>query len=268
MSGIERIRDRLLSMQDEDYRDFCAGLMPTIDRENIIGIRTPALRAYAKELTKDENAELRTDFLQTLPHKYYEENNLHGFLIEKIKDFNEAVEAVDIFLPYIDNWATCDTCSPKVFKKYPAKLLPYIENWLNSGKTYVIRFGIGMLMSNYLDEFFDRFQFKNHSNDSLGEFPDYGSEDAYELSENSEAGCSILERVASVRSEEYYVKMMIAWFFATALAKQYESTLPYIEERRLDVWTHNKTIQKAVESMRISYEQKEYLKTFRISGKK
>ena len=220
------IEKRLFEMQDLKYRDFQAKLMPTVDRENIIGVRTPLLRQFAKELKK-EGAE---DFLNSLPHRYYEENNLHGFIVSEIKDYGEAVRRMDEFLPYVDNWATCDSTSPRVFGKYKAELVPEIDRWLASDRVYTIRFGIEMLMSHCLDDDFK---------------PEY------------------LEKVAAVSHEDYYVKMMVAWFFATALAKQYEATVPYIEKRILEPWTHNKSIQKAVESYRITDEQKAYLKTFK-----
>ena len=222
------IQQRLFELQDLKYRDFQCKLMPTVAPETVIGVRTPALRALAKELAGSEEA---AEFLKILPHEYYEENNLHGFLIERLKDYGETVAALDAFLPYVDNWATCDLMSPKVFKKHTNELLVKIDEWLASSETYTVRFGVEMLMSFYLDERFSS---------------------------------RYLEKVAEVKSEEYYINMMIAWYFATALAKQYEAALPYIERRRLDKWTHNKTIQKAVESYRITDEQKAYLKTLKI----
>lgn len=224
----KRIQEHLFAMGDGGYREFSAKLTPNVAIESIIGVRTPALRTYAKEIAGTDDARA---FLRALPHEYYDENNLHGFLIERMKDFDETVEAIDRFLPYVDNWATCDLCSPKVFRKHHKELLPYIERWIDSGETYTVRFGIGMLLSNYLDEHFS---------------------------------VSYLERIASIRSDEYYINMMIAWFFATALAKQYEATLPYIEGRMLDGWTHNKAIQKAVESRRVTPSQKEYLRSLKI----
>ena len=222
----EEITNRLFEMQDLGYRDFQAKLMPTVDRETIIGVRTPLLRQFARELKKEGTE----DFLNSLPHAYYEENNLHGFIVSEIKDYGEAVRRMDEFLPFVDNWATCDSTSPKVFKKHKVELLAEIDRWLASDRVYTIRFGIEMLMSFYLDEDFK---------------PEY------------------LDKVAAVSHEDYYVKMMAAWFFATALAKQYEATAPYIEKHLLDDWTHRKSIQKAVESYRITAEQKEYLKSFR-----
>ena len=224
----EEIQGRLFELQDMKYKEFHCKLMPTVDPETVIGVRTPQLRALAKDLLKKPET---MEFLNLLPHKYYEENNLHSFIICTIRDYNKAVEEVDRFLPYVDNWATCDQMSPKVFKKHLPELYIKIQEWLGSGKTYTIRFGIGMIMGLYLEEAFT---------------PD------------------VLELVAQVRSDEYYVNMMIAWFFATALAKQYDAALPYIQQLRLDNWTHNKSIQKAVESYRITDEQKAYLRTLKI----
>ncbi|MGN0166622.1 MAG: DNA alkylation repair protein [Acetatifactor sp.] len=228
MNICEEIRARLFEMQDPEYRDFHAKLIPTIDKENIIGVRTPALRKYAKETAK--NPQIK-EFLSALPHKYYDENNLHGFLIEQIRDFGECLEAVEAFLPYVDNWATCDLMAPKVFGKHRDELLPAVRRWLDTDETYTIRYGVNMLMRFYLDEDFR---------------PEY------------------LELVAGICSEGYYVNMVIAWYFATALAKQYDATIPFLEKHCLAAWTHNKTIQKARESYRITAEQKEYLKTLKV----
>jgi len=225
--NLNEIRVELFKMQDMDYRDFNSKLIPTVDKESMIGIRTPDLRKYAKQLGKSSDV---IEFLQTLPHKYFDENQLHAFIVSEIKDFNSCVDKVNEFLPYIDNWATCDQLSPKVFKKHHKELINYIEIWLKSDKVYTVRFGIGMLMEHFLDEDFD---------------------------------ISYLETVSNIRSDEYYVNMMIAWYFATALAKRYENIIPFIENRRLDIWTHNKAIQKAVESLRISDEKKEYLKSLK-----
>lgn len=227
-----RIRTELLEMQDTDYRDFHAKLMPTVDKDAVIGIRVPILRKYARSMAKEEKIE---EFLRDLPHKYYEENNLHAFLIEQIRDYGKCLKELKRFLPFVDNWATCDMMSPKVFKNHKEELLPEIRSWITSEETYTIRYGVGMLMQHYLDEAFRE------------EYP---------------------ELVAGIRSEEYYVNMMIAWYFATALAKQYEKILPYIKEQRLEEWTHNKAIQKACESFRITPEQKNYLKTLKIKKKK
>ena len=225
---IKEIRQGLFALKDEKYREFHKKLIPTVDENTVIGIRTPALRKYAKEVSGTPGAEV---FMQTLPHEYYEENNLHGFLIEGMKDYDECIVCLDAFLPYVDNWATCDLISPKVFKKHKDELLVKIKEWMASDRVYTIRFGMEMLMTHFLDEDFK---------------PEY------------------LGMAADVHSEEYYVNMMIAWFFATALAKQYEASLPYIENHCMDRWTHNKTIKKAIESYRITDEQKRYLKSLKI----
>ncbi len=227
----DEIRKELFRQQDTKYRDFQSKLMPTVAPETAIGVRTPALRKYAKALAK--RAEI-SEFLNELPHQYFDENQLHAFIISEIKDYDKCMEEVKKFLPYVDNWATCDQLSPKTFKKHKTELLEEIKIWIDSDHTYTIRFGIGMLMQHFLDEDFD---------------PVYP------------------EMVSKLRSDEYYVNMMIAWYFATALAKQYETVLPYIEKQRLDSWTHNKTIQKSVESYRITPEQKEYLKSLKVRKK-
>lgn len=232
MSIQAKIEEELFKRQDEKYRDFSAGLSPTVSKETMIGVRTPALRALAKELSKREDIE---EFLKDLPHRYFEENQLHAFILSGMKDYEACVEKLNIFLPYVDNWATCDQMSPKIFKKHKKELLKEIQKWIKSGHTYTVRFGIGMLMEHYLDEDFD---------------------------------CKYPQMVAKVRSDEYYVNMMIAWYFATALAKQYDAVIPYIEEKKLDPWTHNKTIQKAVESYRITDEQKVYLRSLKVPAKK
>ena len=221
------IYKELVSLQDKGYRDMQITIIPTVDADSIIGVRTPALRNLAKELSKREDI---GQFLDSLPHKYFEENQLHAFILSGMKDAARAFELVDKFLPYVDNWATCDQMSPKIFKKHKDLLLEYTDKWIGSDHPYVKRFGIGMLMEHFLDE-----DFKT----------------------------SYLTKVSKIRSDEYYVNMMIAWYFATALAKQYDATLPYIETNKLDIWTHNKSIQKAVESYRITPEQKEYLKTLK-----
>ena len=225
MTGLQ---EQLFEMQDLGYREFHSKLMPTVDKGKIIGIRTPQLRKFAKEFAKTEEKEL---FLNTLPHLYYEEDNLHGFLLEMEKDYAVLVEKVDRFLPFVDNWATCDMMRPKVFKKHLPELFEYVKVWIESKHTYTVRYGIGMLLSFYLDEEFD----EKH-----------------------------LEMVAKIRSEEYYVNMMVAWYFATALAKQWDAAICYIENQKLDKWTHNKAIQKAIESYRVTKEQKEYLRTWRM----
>ena len=227
-SVIKNVQRELFEMQDLKYRDFHAKLMPTVNKDTVIGVRTPELRKFAKEYGKTEMAKI---FLQVLPHQYYEENNLHGLLIEQIKDYEQCIEELERFLPYIDNWATCDLLAVRTVKKHLDLFIKEIYRWMESEHTYTIRFGMNMLMRYYLED-----EFK----------PEYP------------------EKVAAVRSEEYYVNMMRAWYFATALAKQYEKILPFLEEQRMDVWTHNKTIQKATESYRITPEQKEHLRTLRI----
>jgi len=222
------IREKLFSFSDAAYRDFQSALMPTVPKEKIIGVRTPILRKYASELSKTP---LAAEYLRVLPHKYYEEDNLHAFLLEKIKDFDKVITELDAFLPYIDNWATCDCLNPKALGKDKTALLEKTREWLASSHTYTVRYGIGTLMRYFLDEDFD---------------------------------VSYAEAAAQVKSEEYYVNMMIAWYFATALAKQYDAVLPFLTERRLAPWVHNKTIQKAVESFRITKEQKDFLKTLKI----
>ena len=227
-SVIQMVQKELFEMQDEGYRAFHSKLIPSVDPAKIIGVRTPQLRSYAKQFAKRPEAEV---FLQQLPHIYYEENNLHAFLIEQIKDYETCVAEWNRFLPYVDNWATCDMPRPKVFKRHLPQLRQQIRQWMDSGDTYTVRFGIEMLMSLYLEQ--------------------------------ETFSVEYLEWVAEVRSEEYYINMMVAWYFATALAKQWESVIPYIEERRLSQWCHNKSIQKAVESNRITPEQKDYLRGLR-----
>ena len=222
------LQDRLFAMQDKQYAAFQAKLTPGVPVEKFIGLRVPVLRKFAKEFTKENGCK---DFLQQLPHEYYDENMLHGLLISEIKDYEECIRLTDSFLPFVDNWAVCDIMSPKVFAKHKEELLEKIKTWSKSSHVYTCRFGIETLMSHYLDK-------------------DFKAE--------------YLKIPASVRSEEYYVKMMVAWFFATALAKQWDATIPYIEQHCLAPWTHNKTIQKAIESYRITPEQKEYLRTVKI----
>lgn len=221
------ILNRLFELQDLKYRDFHSKLMPTVEKSRIIGVRTPDLRKLAKELKNTEHAKT---FLEILPHEYYEENNLHAFLIEEIKDFNNCIEELNRFLPFVDNWATCDMMRPKIFKKNLDKLLLQIKIWLNSSETYTVRFGIECLMIFYLDEHFS---------------PEYP------------------ELISKIRSDEYYIRMMVAWYFATALAKRYDDIIPYLAQKRLDSETHNKAIQKAIESYRITPEQKAYLRTLK-----
>ncbi len=224
---MDNIKDELFKLQDKKYRDFQAKLIPTVDSNSIIGVRTPELRTLAKKLVKNNSY---ISFLDSLPHDYFDENQLHAFIISELKDYDECIKYINKFLPYVDNWATCDQMSPKVFKKNHDLLLSQIKVWIKSKKTYTIRFGIGMLMQHYLDD-------------------DFKSE--------------YLELVSSIKSDEYYVNMMISWYFATALTKQYEFAISFIENQKLDIWTHNKAIQKAIESYRITSEQKEYLKTLK-----
>ena len=228
---IQKIKNDLLLMQDKTYKDFHSKLMPTINPNSIIGIRVPVLRDYAKKLFKENSIESLNPFLKNLPHEFYEENNIHAFIIEKINNFDECIFYLENFLPCIDNWATCDMLNPKIFKTNYEKLLEKIYQWINSDSVYTVRFAIGMLMRYFLDEKFET---------------------------------KYLDLVVSINSEEYYINMMRAWFFATALAKQYEQTLPYIKNYSLDKWTHNKSIQKAKESFRITKDQKEELKKFRV----
>ena len=226
----KEIRKLLMEQQDTKFRDFQSGLIPGEGGMNMIGVRTPALRSLAKALVKKDDI---GDFLSDLPHEIFEENQLHAFIISEVKDYDLCLEEVNRFLPYVNNWATCDQMNPKVFGKKGnrEKLLSRIKIWLKSKETYEIRFGIRMLMCYFLDEDFD---------------PKY------------------LKMVSKIRSEEYYVNMMIAWYFATALAKQYEATLPLIEAKTLSPWVQNKTIQKAVESFRVSDERKTYLRTLKV----
>ena len=219
----EKIREHLFEMQDTAYRDFQSKLIPGKDSKLFIGIRTPALRAFAKELVKSKDYE---EFLTDLPHHYFDEDQLHAFIISGIKDYGTCMEETERFLPYVDNWATCDQMSPRTFAKNKDRLLEHINIWLKDTKTYTIRFAVGMLMQHFLDEDFK---------------PEYA------------------QSVANIKSDEYYVKMMAAWYFATALAKQYDAAIPFLEQHLLDSQTHRKAIQKAVESYRIAPETKQYL---------
>jgi 3-methyladenine DNA glycosylase AlkD len=223
-----QIQKELFALQDEKYRDFTKNLTPGLEADSFIGVRTPALKKLAKEYAKAEGIE---EFLGDLPHKYFEENQLHAFLISEIKDYETCIREINRFLPYVNNWATCDQMSPKVFAKHKKELLGEVKIWIKSKETYTVRYAIGTLMRHYLDDDYDE------------KYP---------------------KMVAAVKSEEYYINMMIAWYFATALAKQYESILPYIENQKLSKWTHNKTIQKAIESYRITPEQKEYLRSLKV----
>ncbi len=228
----EEIKAELFRLQDGKYRDFQSRLIPTVESDRIIGVRTPELRKYAKQLFTREDI---LDYLRDLPHRYFDENQLHAFILSEMKEYEQCIEEVNRFLPFVDNWATCDQMSPKVFAKHRSELLEQIKIWIRSEETYTVRFGIGMLMQHFLDEGFD---------------PAYS------------------DMVAEIRSDEYYVNMMIAWYFATALAKRYDEILPYITKHRLDSWTHNKAIQKSVESYRITWKQKEELKSWRRGGEK
>lgn len=232
MEIVQVLREKLFELEDKDYAEFQRKLIPNVAPETIIGVRTPELRKLAKEAAKLPGIE---EYMKVLPHDYFEEYNLHGFLIEGIKDYDRCIEELNAFLPYVDNWATCDLVSPKVFKKHLPELLGQLQIWMASKRPYMIRFGMEALMRHFLDDYFR---------------PEY------------------LGLAAAIRSEEYYVNMMTAWFFATALAKQYEATIPYIEEQRLDEWTHNKAIQKAIESYRVSDEQKAYLRTLKRGKRK
>ncbi len=222
------LHKELKKLQDLKYRDMQIKIIPTLKPASIIGVRTPELKAMAKEIIKSGDYK---DFLSDLPHKYFEENQLHAFILSGMKDANECFDELEKFLPYVDNWATCDQMSPKIFKKHKEELLKRIKVWIASDEPYTIRFGVGMLMEHFLDDDYDV------------KYP---------------------SMVAKLRSDEYYVNMMIAWYFATALAKQYDTILPYIEKKKLDKWTHNKAIQKSVESYRITAEQKTYLKKLKI----
>lgn len=225
---INGMEAELFSLQDEKYRDFSASLVPNIDKSVFIGVRSPELRRLAKKYAKDERIET---FLSALPHKYQEENTLHGFIISLEKDFDKAIVETERFLPYINNWSVCDGTSPKVFEKNKPELLEYIKKWIKSDETYTVRFAMGMLMRHFLGEEFEPWQ---------------------------------MELVISVDSEEYYIRMMQAWYMATALAKQYDAAFEVIKAKKLPKWTHNKSIQKAVESYRITDERKALLKTCRI----
>lgn len=224
---ITEIQKLLFEKQELAYREFSSKLMPTVPKETVIGVRTPILRKLAKELY---GTKAGTAFLQELPHRYFEENSLHGFMLEQIKDFDEALVRVEEFLPFVDNWSTCDSFTPKCFKQNPEKLHSKALEWLGSDKVYTVRYGIKILMNFFLEKNFKP---------------------------------EVLEQVASVTPTDYYVSMMIAWFFATALAKQYCETLPFIEKRRLDEVTHRRAVRKALESFRITEEQKAHLKTLK-----
>ncbi|MGN0115815.1 MAG: DNA alkylation repair protein [Acutalibacteraceae bacterium] len=225
---LQYVQKRLFELSDESYRDFHAKLIPTVDKAKIIGVRTPVLRKFANEFAKSPNA---AEFLDILPHKYYDEDNLHGFLLEKIRNYDELIMRLDRFLPYVDNWATCDLISPKAFAKNKERLKSDALRWMDSSDTYSVRFGIGCLMRYYLDDDFD---------------------------------ISLAKEVADIRSGEYYINMMRAWYFATALAKQYDMVLPFFEQQVIDKWTNNKAIQKAKESFRLTPEQKNALNQYKL----
>lgn len=231
---MEEITKKLFSLQDEKYRDFQIKLVPGITKEQMIGIRTPDLRALAKEISA--TSETASAFLQELPHKYFEENLIHFFIVALIKDFDECINQVEKFLPYVDCWPVCDQASPKVFKKNHEKLLPLVKNWISSDHIYTSRYGMRILMNEFLGE-----DFKTEYADLV-------------VSRMSRKG----------EAEDYYLKMMAAWYFATALAKNWDQVLPFIEQHKLDPWTHNKAIQKALESFRVTDEHKEYLRKLKV----
>ena len=221
------VQERLFALRDPAFRDFSGKLLPTVDAETVLGVRSPALRALAKELHGTEEA---AAFLGELPHRFHEENLLHGFLIERIRDYDACVAALDAFLPFVDNWAVCDCMNPPCLRRKPERLLADARRWLDSGALYTMRFALRMLMAHFLD----------------GEFRP-----------------EVLDWAAQIETEEYYLRMMQAWFFATALAKRWDETLPYLENGRLEPWTHNKAIRKALESFRVSEERKAYLRTLK-----
>ena len=227
MGICEDIRKSLFAEQDIKYRNFQSKLIPTVEPECMIGVRTPKLRTLAREFGRKEDIH---EFLEDLPHAYFDENQLHAFIIERTNDYDECVELVEKFLPYVDNWSTCDQMSPKIFKKHLPEIQKKAYEWIGSGHPYIVRYGVGVLMEHFLGDAFDVCQ---------------------------------AEIAAAIRSDEYYVKMMVAWYFATALAKQYDSVLPFLLDEKLDPWTHNKAIQKAIESNRISPETKVYLRTLK-----
>lgn len=231
MQGIEaEILQRLFALQDFKYKEFQSKLLPTLDPDTVIGVRTPTLRRLSREYAAHTAS---GTYLQSLPHRYYEENNLHALILCTRRDYARVMDEVEAFLPFVDNWATCDMLRPPVFQQHRAELLTHLPRWLASSHVYTVRFGVGMLLSYFLDEAFAPEQ---------------------------------LALVAALRTEEYYINTAIAWYFATALAKQYDAAIPYLRERRLALWTHNKTIQKAIESYRIAPEQKAYLRTLRIKN--
>ena len=221
----EKIVSDLFAMRDEKFAKFNASLIPTTESKRVIGVRTPELKKYAKTISTPDK------FLQNLPHEFFEENQIHAFILSDIRDFEKCVKLVDAFLPYVDNWATCDQLIPKIFAKNADKLLPHIRKWIKSKHTYTVRFAIGLLMRYYIGDKFDS---------------------------------SYADMVIKIQTDEYYINMMRAWYFATALAKNWDDIIGIIKNKKLDTWTHNKTIQKSIESYRISPEQKEYLKKLKI----
>ena len=245
---MKEITQRLFDLRDEEYARFQAKLTPTVAGQLFIGVRVPVIRKLAKQLSGSEQA---TAFLQELPHQYYDENMLHGLLINEIRDYEACLDQVDAFLPYVDNWAVCDTLSPKVFKKHKPELLTKIREWSASKEAYTSRFGMEMLMTHFLDEDFcpEYLEIPTQTDRECEKDP----------SERQQSG----KQTVSANSDEYYVRMMVAWFFATALAKQWEATIPYLEQQRLEPWTHNKTIQKSIESYRVTDSQKAYLRTLK-----
>lgn len=225
---LNEIKKNLFKYQDKKYQKFESSLIPNVEKKLIIGVKTPILKNMAKEIIK---ADLSDKYIKMLPHKYFEENQIHSFIISESKDFDECIKNINHFLKYVDNWATCDQLCPKIFKKNKNQLLIHIKKWINIKKTYYIRFGIKMLMSHFLDEDFDK---------------------------------KYLKIVSSIQSDEYYVNMMIAWYFATALAKQYDDTIVYLEKYKLSPWVHNQTIKKAIESYRVSENNKKYLRSLKL----
>jgi len=227
VDNLTNIQKTLFSLENKEYKDFHSKLIPNVPNEKIIGVRTPLLRKYAKELYASRESE---DFIKTLPHSFYEENNLHAFLIEQINEYDKVIAEIDRFLPFVDNWATCDMTSPRCFAKNIDKLYKDAFRWIDSGQTYAVRFGVCMLMKHYLGE---------------------------------ELKSEHINKVADIKSDAYYVKMAVAWYFATALTKNYDTALPYIQDHKLDTWVHNKAIQKACESFQIPKENKSILKTLK-----
>ena len=237
---------RLLAEQDLKYRDFHASLLPNIDKKSIIGVRVPTMRKIAKEFASSATPVELGKFLDKLPHKYFEENQVHLFVVERIKDFDECVRRIEQFLPYIDNWAVCDGKSPKALLKDASRFYAKICEWLKSAKPYTVRFGVNMLMAFFLDDRFDKSQLKLVAAIDENLFDDAGR--------------------AECPTDRYYVQMVIAWYMATALAKQWDATFPYIKGRKLSPWIHNKTIQKACESYRITDAQKKILRGLKLES--